>query len=237
MKCMIIEDELPAIKILKSYLDHFGDLELVGIFHNTMDAMSELQRRPIDILFLDIQLPKISGIRFLHAMHHRPMVILTTAHREFALEGYDLEITDYLLKPISFERFTKAIMKTYNQRQLPMASIIPYEDFQNTPPFIYVRCEREFVKINLAELCYIEGIKNHVKLVTTNGNYLTLSTISHIGEKLPKGLFLRIHKSYIVSLTAITKFGSQYACVGSKVIPIGRHYKHIFDQWVEGNRL
>ncbi|RNL82912.1 DNA-binding response regulator [Sinomicrobium pectinilyticum] len=238
MKCMIVEDEQPAVKVLESYIGHFSDLEITGVHHNAMDAFTSLQKSPVDILFLDIQLPKISGIQFLHSLHDHPAVILTTAHREFALDGYELEITDYLLKPISFGRFTKAIAKVYKQHQKPLN--IPRETPADnrvlfSEPFIYIKSDREFIKIYLKNILYIESIKNHVKLATLCGNYFTLMSLSQAEEKLPGGHFMRIHRSFIVSLEHISKFTPAGIQIGNKYIPVGRHYKKGFLHWVEKN--
>lgn len=238
MKCMIVEDEQPAVKVLESYIGHFKDLEISGVYNNAMDAFTGLQKNPVDILFLDIQLPKISGIQFLHSLSDHPAVILTTAHREFALDGYELEITDYLLKPISFGRFTKAIAKVYKQHQKPLT--IPRETPPDdrvllSEPFIYIKSDREFVKIFLKNILYIESIKNHVKLVTFRGTYFTLMSLSQAEEKLPGQHFMRIHRSYIVSLEHISKFTSSGIQIDNKYIPVGRHYKKQFLHWVEKN--
>lgn len=237
MKCMIVEDELPAVKILQNHISHFSDLEVTGIHHHAMSAFADLQKSQVDILFLDIQLPKMSGIQLLHAIVRKPAVILTTAYREFALDGYELEITDYLLKPISFERFTKAIAKVYQAAYKPFTS--PHQHAEEpalSEPFIYIKCEREFVKILLKDLLYVESIKNHVKLVTTQASYITLLSISQLEEKLPAG-FLRIHRSFVVSLQHISRFTHASVNIQNKTIPVGRLYKMQFLNWVSKNML
>ena len=235
MNCMIVEDELPAVKILETHISQFSDLSISGIHHNAMDAFVALQTAPVDILFLDIQLPRMSGVQLLNTLITQPAVIMTTAYREFALEGYELEITDYLLKPISFERFTKAIAKVYKavHRPLPLPppSVTPEPLF--SAPFIYVKCEREHVKILLDDLLYIESIKNHVRLVTTTATYITLMGLSQIEEKLPGAHFLRIHRSFVVSLRHIDKFTHAYVVIGKSTLPIGTHYKQQFMKWVD----
>jgi DNA-binding LytR/AlgR family response regulator len=237
MKCMIVEDELPAVKIIQSHISHFNDLEVEGVYHNAMDALVALRTTAIDILFLDIQLPKISGIQLLNSLSSKPAVVMTTAHREFALDGYELEITDYLLKPISFERFTRAIAKVYKSAHKPL--VIPSRTVDEpllSEPFIYIKAEREYVKILLADLLYIESIKNHVKLVTTQSSHITLQGISEIEQKLPQG-FLRIHRSFIISVQHISRFTHANVTIQSKTIPVGKYYKMSFLNWVSKNMV
>ena len=181
----------------------------------------------------------MSGIELLKALQNKPAVIMTTAYREFALEGYDLEITDYLLKPISFERFTKAIAKVYKSAKQPLD--VQYnstaEESLFSSPFIYIKTEREYRKVLLEELLFVESIKNHVKLVTEDSSSITLMSLAEIEERLPRNYFLRIHRSFIVSLSHISRFSQTHVVIKDKVIPVGRHYKQQFIQWVEKNTL
>ncbi|MEL6986845.1 MAG: LytTR family DNA-binding domain-containing protein [Bacteroidota bacterium] len=186
--------------------------------------------KSIDILFLDIQLPKMSGIQLLHSLAEKPNVIFTTAFREFALDGYDLEITDYLLKPISFERFTKAISKIYKQKTKHFNYQAVKEERSPTfsDPFIYVKSEREHIKILLKEILYIESLKNHIKIVSSSGNIITLVALSQMESRLPKHQFIRVHRSFIVGLHHISKFTQSNVTIGDKLIPIGGFYKQQF---------
>lgn len=239
MKCMIIEDEEPAIKVLKNHIGQFNDLEIISSHNNAMDALSALGQTKVDILFLDIQLPKISGIDFLKNLTYKPAVILTTAHKEYALEGYELEVVDYLLKPISFERFASALSKVYQRHQkqlvLPQGELDKYAAF--SAPFLYVKCDREYVKVFLEELLYIESVKNHIKLVTDQGTLITLMSMGHMEEKLPAQHFVRVHRSFIVSIHRVTKFNHAYVTLGKKNIPIGRHYKQTFFDRIDEDKL
>ncbi len=237
MKCIIVEDELPAIKVIQNHISHFSDLELVGTYTNAMDAFMELQKNhTIDVIFLDIQLPQISGIQFLKMLDTYPSVILTTAYREFALDGYDLEITDYLLKPISLNRFAKAIAKVYKQQwKEPKIPDFPTEEMPSlfSDPFIYVKADRENIKIKLKDIQYIESIKNHIKIKTENGQIVTLVGLSKIEERLPGTYFQRIHRSYIVNLEHITSFTQSSITIGTKCIPIGNFYKQKFNDSIK----
>ena len=237
MKCIIVEDELPAVKVIQNHISQFSDLELIGTYHNAMDAFIELQKNhSIDIVFLDIQLPQMSGIQLLHSLTRFPSIILTTAYREFALDGYDLEITDYLLKPISLERFTKAIAKIYKQQLRQLT--IPDYPIENKPsifsdPFIYVRADRENIKIKLKDIHYIESIKNHIKIFKEAEHVVTLASLSQIEERLPKQYFQRIHRSYIIGLDHITKFTQTNVTILGKSIPIGGFYKQQFNKSIQ----
>lgn len=237
MKCIIVEDELPAIRVIENHISHFSDLELVGTYNNAMDAFVVLQKNhSIDIVFLDIELPKMSGIQLLHSLTRFPNIVLTTAYREFAIDGYDLEITDYLLKPISLERFTKSIAKIYKQ-QLKQLNI-PKQNLDNkkpifSDPFIYVKADRENIKIKLKDIQYIESIKNHVKIFTQAESIITLVSLSQIEERLPAQYFQRIHRSYIVGLEHINRFTQTHVTILNKSIPIGGFYKQQFNNSIQ----
>ncbi|MGL1885841.1 MAG: LytTR family DNA-binding domain-containing protein [Reichenbachiella sp.] len=238
MKCMIVEDELPAVKVLENYISKFSDLELVSVHHNAMDAIAELQKREYDILFLDIQLPGITGIQMLSALSHYPNVVLTTAHREYAIEGYELQVSDYLLKPISFDRFTKSIAKIYQSKKRELPRPVKENNQESeiySDPFIYIKSEREHVKVLLKELLYIESLKNHIKLFTKDGCLISMMSLLHIEERLPNNHFLRIHRSYIIAIHHIDKFNQISVAIGGKNLPIGRHYKQNFLDWAENN--
>lgn len=238
MKCMIVEDEEPAVKVLENYIESFKDLEVASIHNNAIDAITDLQKNQYDILFLDIQLPKMSGIQLLNALKNPPAVILTTAHREYAIDGYELEILDYLLKPISFDRFAKAVAKVFQSAQQQIPATPPQAHSENgffSEPFIYVKSEREFVKILLNDLLYVESIKNHVKLVTKTETVVTLMSLTAVEEKLPQQLFLRVHRSFIVSTQHINSFNQHDVRIGNAEIPIGRHYKQQFQKWMDEN--
>ena len=240
MKCLIVEDELPAVKILENHISYFPDITISNIHNNAMDAFVDLQKSSVDILFLDINLPKMSGIQLLHALKNKPAVIMTTAHREFALDGYELDIFDYLLKPISFERFAKAVSKVYlhlkKDYNIPRIEKTVSENLISEP-FVYVKSEREYVKIIIDKIEYIESIKNHVKIITKEGTFITLISLTQIEEKLPPQYFLRIHRSFIISLMHLSRFSHTHVSVNNKTIPIGRHYKNEFLKWVKGNMV
>ena len=226
MKCLIVDDEEMAVKVIENHISHINDLEVVGIYHNAMDAFSALQQQKIDLMFLDIQMPKMSGLSLLKTLSVKPHVILTTAHREFALEGYDLDVADYLLKPIAFDRFLKAVGKVFQLEEKPTLSFASTaKSATKEPAFFYIKSDRQFIKILLEEVLYMESLRNHIKIVTTTGNFTTLLGISQMEEKLPPQHFLRVHRSFIVSFSKILRFSQTHLTVGDKILPIGSFYQ------------
>ncbi len=226
MNCLIIDDEPMAIKVIESHISNFDDLKVIGTCQSALEAFPILQKEKIDILFLDIEMPKINGLSFLKSLKNPPLVLLTTAHRDYAIEGFDLGIVDYLLKPISLDRFMKAISKIYrlknpsqehkNRKSIPEAKSLSH---------IYVKSDRENVKINLAEIQYIESLKNHIKISTLKGTHITLVSISETAKKLPSSNFVRIHRSFIINLNHVDSFTNSYVSIQRKSIPIGNVYK------------
>jgi DNA-binding LytR/AlgR family response regulator len=226
LKCIIVDDEEMAIRVIASHIDNIKELEIVGTYSNAIEAFAVLQKQEIDLIFLDIQMPKMNGLTMLRSLSKPPHIILTTAHREFALEGYDLSVMDYLLKPISFERFLKAVGKVLQaekvQQTLPES---PAQLSFGDAPFIYIKSERQFVKILLNEILYVESLKNHVKIITQKETVISLITISEMEEKLPPQHFLRIHRSYIAAVSKIEKFTHTSIHIGKHELPIGEFYK------------
>lgn len=226
MNCLIIDDEPMAIKVIESHISNFDDLKVIGTCQSALEALPILQKEKVDILFLDIEMPKINGLSFLKSLKNPPLVLLTTAHRDYALEGFDLDIVDYLLKPISLDRFMKAISKIYRLKN-PSQDHKNKESIPEAKPLnhIYVKSDRENVKINLAEIQYIESLKNHIKISTAKGAHITLVSISETAKKLPSSNFVRIHRSYIINLNHVDSFTNSYVSIQRKSIPIGNVYK------------
>lgn len=226
MTCYIIDDEEMAIKVIENHISHIDGLSVEGVFFNAMDAFGALQKKAVDIIFLDIQMPKMSGLSLLKSLPINPHVIITTAHREFALDGFELNVVDYLLKPISFDRFIKSLGKVYRLENNAEPTISKNAGLPiSEPAFFYIKSERQYVKILLEDVLYIESLRNHVKIVTTKGNHTTLQGISQMEDKLPPQHFLRIHRSFIISLSKINRFSQTNLTVGEQVIPIGNHYR------------
>lgn len=240
MKCYIVEDELPAVKVIESHVSHFPDLQIAAVFHTAMEVIPELQRNPVDLIFLDINLPQMSGIQLLKTLSQKPAIILTTAHRDFAIEAYQLEVTDYLLKPISLDRFAKAIGKVYKAQNHPTAFSNAVGLEINTQPddsYAFVKSDREHVKVILRDIISIESIRNHAKITTTQGVIITLMTLSELESKLPKHLFKRIHRSYLIGINHVTRFSSTNVTLYDQIIPIGGYYKQAFMQAIKEHML
>ncbi|MCP4459778.1 MAG: response regulator transcription factor [Cytophagales bacterium] len=224
IKCMIIDDEPLAIEVLESYVSRLDELQLVATSTNAIKAFELLKKQSVDLLFLDIQMPKLNGIEFLKVLDPAPKVIFTTAYREYALESYDLNVLDYLLKPISFERFLKAINKMPNSELALDISEQPHE--VDEEPYIFMKADRKMVKVILKDICYIESLKDYIRIKTENEkDVVSLQKMSYMEEKLPHDLFLRIHRSYIVPIKKIDAFSSQGVQINGQEIPIGRNYK------------
>lgn len=224
MKCIIVDDEPLAIEILESYVARMENLELAGTFRNAISAFTFLQQNQVDLIFLDIQMPKLSGIDFLKSLKHPPQVIFTTAFRDYAIEGFELEVADYLLKPIPFERFLKAVAKVLPARDKEFeakTSTVPAAD-----SFIYFKVDKKMVKTRMSDVLYIESIKDYVKVKTIDKEIITQQKISYLEESLPKNQFLRVHRSFIVNVDRIDAYSATDVDLGKHQVPIGRNYKN-----------
>ena len=224
IKCIIVDDEPIARKIIRTHLEAFNDIEIVAECKNAIEAFDVLIKIDVDLIFLDIQMPQISGVNFLKSFKDPPKVIITTAHRDYAVEGYELDIVDFLLKPISFDRFLKAINKFYSVNESNIIKV-DNESIIDSTTFIYVKVGSETHKIFLADIIYLESFKEHLLIHTNNRTIEIIHKISEIEKKLPANNFIRIHKSYIVSITKIKSFSSQSIKIGEHDLPIGRTYK------------
>jgi DNA-binding LytR/AlgR family response regulator len=219
IQCAIIEDEPLAQNILKKYIGDHPALELVAVCNNAEDAQKVLPGQNIKLLFLDINLPKLSGINFIKTLPNRPLIIFTTAYPEYAVEGFELDAIDYLLKPFSFERFLKAANKAVQQlTEKEMSG-------QATPSFIFLKADRKVHKINLDDILHIEAAGDYIKVVTGDGQYIVNDTLKNLQEELPPLQFIRVHKSYIISRKKIKFFEGNYVKVGNADIPIGNSYR------------
>lgn len=226
-KCLIVDDEPLAIEVLQSYVERVESLELVRTCSNAVQAFDVLKKEKVDLIFLDIQMPKLTGVEFLKALNPSPKVIFTTAYREYAVESYELNVIDYLLKPIGFDRFLMAINKVVETDDSPKDIIHSSSQFtQDGEPFLFLKVDRKMVKVYLKEITYIESLKDYVRVKIQSGKeVVSLQKISHLEQKLPADCFLRVHKSYIVSLNKIAAYSSTAIEVGGVEIPIGRSYK------------
>lgn len=225
-KCLIVDDEPLALNILESYISIVPNLELTGKCLNALEAMKILQSDPVDIMFIDIEMPQLTGTEFLRSLLKPPKVIFTTAHKQFAHEAFELDAVDYLLKPISLERFIKAINKIDN-RGGPENKMEIKEPGIPYMPFLYFRVERQMVKVLLDQILYIESLKDYVKIVCENqAPIISKQTISALEEMLPRKKFLRIHRSFIISSDKTSSFNRENVLINGHSIPVGRTYQH-----------
>jgi DNA-binding LytR/AlgR family response regulator len=221
-KSYIVDDEPLAIKVIEQHLSKFGDFELSGSSTEPVKAISQIKLLKPDILFLDIQMPQLTGLDLIESLHHKPSIILTTAYRDFAVEGFELNVLDYLVKPISLKRFTKAIDKFL---ELQAAS---GNTFADSSSFLLVKAERKTVKINTEDILHVEGVKDYVRIVLKDQTVITKISIGNFLKELPPGRFTQVHKSFIVSMDKITAYTAHDVEIGGKEIPIGRVYKEDF---------
>ncbi|MEM6628063.1 MAG: LytTR family DNA-binding domain-containing protein [Bacteroidota bacterium] len=233
--CIIIDDEPLAIQVIEGHIKQIPDLEHLGSFQNPLKAFEFLRSTEIELIFLDIQMPFISGIDFVESLNTHPKVIFTTAHRKYALESYELEVVDYLLKPISFSRFFKAINKFKNLYQAnPETFWEPHSPSPLVHDHIYVNSNKKFIKVAFDQILYIESLKDYVRICTAEKKIITKGKISEFGKRLTPA-FMRIHRSFIVNTQKITAFNAVQIEIGSKVISIGRAYRDDVIQSLKGS--
>ena len=226
IKCIIVDDEPTARNILQMLIKKIEGIEIIALCKNASEALQIVNKNNIDLLFLDINMPDMSGITLTKSISKSTKVIFTTAYREYAIDGFNLQAVDYLLKPISLERLQQAVQKYKAENTL-----IITEDKKD---YIVVRSERKMVKINLVDTLFIESLSDYLKIHTLTKTVITRETISNIEIKLPKQLFIRIHRSFIVSLDFITSYTAEYVELTDKAIPISRTYRSSFLQKMEG---
>ena len=223
-KCLLVDDEPLAIEVLQKHIDTVDQLEVAGTCNNAFKAMEFLQHHQVDLIFLDIHMPKLTGTSFVRTLHNPPKIIFTTAYKEYAIDAFELDAVDYLLKPISLERFLRAVNKVTN------ATTTHVDDVQISPVpntgFIYFRAERKMIKLFYDEILFIESLKDYIKIFRDgNSPLLVKQSITATEEMLPPHLFLRIHRSFIVSVSKINAFTSNDVEIQKMEIPIGRMYK------------
>lgn len=223
-KCLIVDDEPLARGLIRNHLAKLDGFEVVDECSDAMKALEALQRQKVDLMFMDIQMPQITGIEFLKTLRHPPQVIITTAYRDYAIEGFELDVVDYLLKPITFSRFLKAVNKFFqvSGKELQGMNLLPASSEE---PFIYVKENKRMVRLLLKDILYIEGLSEYVKIYTSCKRIITKTSMAALEEKLPDVDFLRVHKSYIVALRKIEAFTATSIELGGKELPIGRSYK------------
>ena len=227
IKCLIVDDEPVAQQIIGKYLSELATYEIVDTCLNALEAMEILRRQQVDLLFLDIEMPKLKGLAFLKALPKTPHVIITTAHREYAYESFELEVLDYLLKPISFERFLRSINK-FQRLYEPATSHASLP--QSATKFIYVKSERKTLKLNEDEISYLEGMNNYIIIHHRGKAHIVYASINHMLKELGDQ-FLRIHKSFVINRNHILSYSKEAVDIAGKELPIGKAYKEVVDQF------
>jgi len=223
LRVLIVDDEPLAQEVIERYLRNINELELVGKCSNALEAFEVLHNEHIDLMFLDISMPVISGIDFLRSLRIAPAVIITTAYPDFALQGYELDVIDYLVKPISLERFMRAVNKVIERIKKPTPVIA--ESKQIKADYMFVKCDQKLIKIRFNDIDYIEGMKDYVKIFTNDKMIVTLHTMKFFENNLPSHIFIRIHKSYIVNVDAIKTISGNELEINQTRIPIGNSFK------------
>jgi len=224
-KCIIIDDEPLARELIRGHVQKMENFEIVAECANAMEAMDKLRNNNIDLMFLDIKMPQISGIEFLKTLKNPPKVIITTAFSQYALEGFELDVVDYLMKPVTFERFFKAVNKYFSTRSNQEISL-ENENSMDDHAFIYVKENKKIIKIYLKEIHFIEGLNEYIRIHTDTRRVVIKSSLQAIEKKLPPELFIRVHKSYIVSIPRIRAFNATTIELENAKVRIGRNYKN-----------
>jgi two-component system, LytTR family, response regulator len=248
MTCLIVEDEPLARNLITQYVQKVPSLDLVKACSNPLEAIEILRGTHVDILFLDVQMPEITGITLIKILQKKPYIILTTAYSEYALEGYELEVSDYLLKPITFERFLKAVERaTMRLTTTNITSTITNENekinaekINNSEliqPFIFVKDGTKLVKIKLSDIMYIEGLKDYISIYTPNKKIVSLQRIKVLEAQLPENQFIRIHNSYIVALAWIDSIHKERVEIGKTLLPISDTYRKAFKDFIDKNNI
>lgn len=244
LKCIAVDDEPLALDIIEDYISKVPFLELVKRTENAIEALQLVQAGGIDLVFLDIQMPELTGIQFLKIATGKSNYILTTAYSQYALESYDLNVSDYLLKPIAFDRFYKAVEKVHNllQKAEPVVAstetpniqgVMAAAPIQQAQDFIFIKTEHKIQKIELDDILYIEGLKDYISIFTKAERVITLQNMKKMEETLPKGEFIRVHKSYIISIDKIESIERSRITIAKKIIPIGDTYRDEFFKLID----
>ncbi len=236
LKCLAIDDEPLALDVIKNHASKVPFLDLKGSYRSGMEAINEINSAGIDLIFLDIQMNDITGIELLQSISNPPMVIFTTAYEEYALDSYSFNAVDYLLKPIAFDRFLKACNKALQQSS-PAARVSTGSQGQESDDFVFIKSDKGTVKMDLADLLYVEGLKEYVQYVTSKGKIISLQSLKKIHDYLPEGQFVQVHRSYIIATDKIDTISGNRVFIAGVEIPIGDTYKRHFNKLIEDRRL
>ncbi|AYL97545.1 LytR/AlgR family response regulator transcription factor [Mucilaginibacter celer] len=242
IRCLVVDDEPLALHILEDYISKMPFLQLVKATTNPIEALTMVQAAEADLVFLDVQMPELTGIQFLKIANGKAKVILTTAYPQYALEGYELDVVDYLLKPIAFDRFFKSVQKAQSIIQpvatkpvVVQAEPVQQDDFSTD--FIFVKTEHKIQKVYLHDIVFIEGLKDYISIFTSTERIITLQGMKKMEDALPEKHFVRVHKSYIVALNKIDSIERSRIQIGDKIIPVGDTYRDEFFRMIENKNI
>jgi len=237
IRCLVVDDEPLALDILEDYISKVPFLSLVKTTTSAIEGLSLVQSDAIDLVFLDVQMPELTGIQFLKIINGKCDVILTTAYSQYALDGYELDVVDYLLKPIAFDRFYKAAQKALQNSGNTNSPPPELVSVQKNHDFIFVKTEHKIQKIYLDDILYIEGLKDYISIFTRSERIITLQNMKKMEESLPSKSFIRVHKSYIIALGKIESIERSRIQIGEKIIPIGDTYREYFFKQIENKNI
>lgn len=219
MKCIVVDDDPMARMLIEHYISQVEDLQLLASCSSAIEAANELKKQPTELLFLDVEMPEMTGLEFVESLDKRPQVILVSAKEEYAVEAFEIEVTDYLVKPVKYARFLKAVQRAQSRAQATKEVPAPENDY------VFIKTDGRLVKLALAEIQWIEAQGDYVKIHTAKENYIVHGTIKGFGEKLPESAFSRVHRSYIVRIDQIVDIADASIVIGRAVIPIGASFK------------
>jgi DNA-binding LytR/AlgR family response regulator len=234
IKCLVIDDEPLAQRVVERYAEDLPFLEIVHKCDHAMEALELLKTNEIDLIFLDINMPKLTGIEFLRTLKHQPLVIITTAYAEYAIQGYELNVLDYLMKPFSFERFVKAVQKAQEvlrSREVPGDETGPHESSEGS--FIFIKSSKKTFRVNFTDILYIEALGDYVKIYTTDKMIVSYQSMKNLEKLLPSKNFPRVHKSYIISMARVEMIEGNHVKIKDRRIPIGTNYKAEFEKRIK----
>lgn len=229
INCLIVDDDIISIEVIKSYIEGLKDFKIIDVCYDAISAFDVVQENDIDLIFLDVEMPKLSGIEFIKTLRTKKEIqfVIITGSKDYAVESYELGVLDYILKPLHFERFFKALNKYYSliSQSINQVKYTPNTLTSEINPFVYIKENKKIIKLYLKDILFVESVKNYIRIVATSKSVITKQSITYFEEVLPIENFIRIHRSYIVSISKIEAFTSTEIEIGNKELPIGRSYK------------
>ena len=235
MNCIAVDDEPLALDIIEAYVNKHPDLNLVALCNNAAEASEVLKTHKVDLMFLDIQMPEISGLSFVKSLENKPLFMFTTAYPDYALEGFELDAIDYLLKPIAYDRFEKGVEKAKEYFSIKQNSGVAESDLENE--HIFVKANQKLIKLAYSDIYYVEAFADYVKIFLEDKKIVTLQTMKNMEKKLPSELFSRVHRSFIVNRKHVQSFSTSICEVNDVKIPIGKNYKDAFVGLMKSNKI